>query len=340
MIGQIDIGIHPPFTYLNHVTFHLTHLDKNGEAYRPSRAYQGDVHGSQVASIICGPYYEESPVQVSEIKAIAIPRRGKTMLCLLRALDEMIHADIRILCMPIGVNFPTPAFRPFINRLTQQGKLVVVPSGNKGRGTVLSPGSYPTVLTVGALKMSGEIARYSGRTVAGMDFGPKPDIYVRGEFPDPASPGSSKMIQGTSMACAYAVGKAACILEKNPEISLGEIKEQLGVKQHIEQLSSHFLEKVYIDARLRNKIQSSSAEGLVEGIILSGYVAGGEVHPYPIGTMLTEITAQTSCSPVALRPFSVADVVHLRAPGPFFEALLEHEALYCAQAVDVSMFDM
>lgn len=338
MLGQIDIGIHPQLAYLSDVKIQLSHLDRDGNRHFPAKVYRGDLHGSQVASIICGPFYDDALPSLKHIEAICIPRLGKTVLCLLRALDMMLASPIRVLCFPIGINLPTPVFLPFMKALKEKGALVVVPAGNKGKGTVLTPGSYPDLLTVGALSKSGNIAGYSGRNLHGHAACRKPEIFARGEFPDPARPDSGKMIRGTSMACAYVAGKAARLWEMFPEATLDEIKSKLGAHELSE--ASDFWGKRYIDSRLKSALRSSDAEHIMEGIVLSGRPAEGGITPFPISELLAAAQKMSGCAPLEVNYFGVQDVVHLRAPGAFFEALFEHEELYCAQAVDVSMFDM
>jgi len=338
MIGQIDIGIHPDLDYLSGLTIGLTTLDAEGQLYSANQAYKGDLHGSQVASIICGPFYGDDLPRITEIEAIGIPRLGKTMLCLLRALDAMSATGIRVLCLPVGLNLPTPVFRPFLKALTEQGVLVVAPSGNKGVGTVLAPGSYPEVLTVGALDMAGNVAGYSGRMPEGQEAGRKPDIFARGEFPDPAAPDSGKTIRGTSMACAWVAGRAARIRQKFPEATLEEIRARLGAGPPTPVPQS--LQKRYVDSRLKAALRLPDANDRVEGIIMSGYPGENGLEPFEMGQLLREVEAIAGCSPLEVHVFGVEDVVHLCASSRFFGVLLQHEGLFCAQAVDLNLFDL
>lgn len=340
MLGLIDIGIHPELPYLSGYPIHLTMLNAEGQFYSAPLAYKGGLHGSQVASILCGSYYEATLPQITAIEAISIPRRGKTILCLLRALDAMLNADIRVLCLPVGINLSTPVFLPFIKALTARGVLVVVPSGNKGKGTVLAPGSYPEVLTVGALDMDGNIARYSGRRLDGPKASRKPEIFVRGEFPDPAKPDSGKTIRGTSMACAFVAGKAARIWQLLPNASLSEIRAKLNAGPPTVAPELHFSEKCYTDSRLKAALRSLETRDRQEGIIISGKREATGTEPLPMAQLLKDVEARSGCAPLAVNYFSVDNVVHLCASSRFFDSLLQHQGLLCAQAVDVSMLDM
>ncbi|MCB9317606.1 MAG: S8/S53 family peptidase [Lewinellaceae bacterium] len=330
MIGLIDIGIHPGLPYLSGYSIRLSTLDAAGRWQAENQAHKSDLHGSRVASILCGPFYENAFPSTTAIEAIAIPRRGKTILCLLRALDAMLRANIRVLCLPWGINLPTPVFQPFIKALTERGVLVVAPSGNKGLGTVLTPGTYPEVLTVGALDANGNIARYSGR----YETGGKPELYARGTFPAPADPDSGKTIRGTSMACAWVAGKAARICQTDPKATSTQIKAQLGAEALV--TVPPFLEKPYIDSRLQATLRPLEADDRREGIVISGMPA----EPFQMDQLLKAVEAASGCAPQEVNYFSVENVAHVCASSRFFGALLQHQGLYCAQAVDVSMLDM
>lgn len=330
MIGLIDIGIHPGLPYLSGNNIRLNTLDTDGRWQSENPAHKSERHGSQAASILCGPFYESALPKTTVIEAIAIPRRGKTILCLLRALDAMLRTDIRVLCLPWGINLPTPVFRPFMQALAERGVLVVAPSGNKGNGTVLTPGTYPEVLTVGALDASGTIARYSGRSEADG----KPELYARGTFPDPAAPDSGKTIRGTSMACAWVAGKAALLWQMAPGATPMQIRVQLGAGAPVP--ASAFLEKRYIDSRLRASLRPPEADDRREGIVISGTQA----EPFPIDQLLQAVETVSRCTPQEVNYFSVENVAHVCASSRFFSALLQHPGLCCAQAVDVSMLDL
>ncbi len=340
VIGQIDTGIHPDLPYLSDYTIHLTTLDKNGNLCSTTKAHKGDFHGSHVASIICGSFYNDNLPSVNEIHGISIPRLGKTILCLLRALDIILTSNIRVLCLPIGINLPTPIFRSFIKALKAKGMLVVAPSGNKGKGTVLTPGSYPEVLTVGALTQEGNVASYSGRSLGEMETGRKPDIFVRGEFPDPTDPGSGKTIYGTSMSCAFIAGKAARIWNMFPEATLKEVMTKLEIDSTVQPIIPRFLRERYIDARLKTALNQIGPDEKAEGIIISGKVNKTNIEIFSINKLLAEVEEMAGCSPIEVNYFKIDNVVYLQATSSFFKTLLQHRGLYCAQAVDVSMFDM
>jgi cell division ATPase FtsA len=86
-----------------------------------------------------------------------------------------------------------------------------------------------------------------------------------------------------------------------------------------------------------NQIDSNEK---VEGIIISGKVNKTNIATFSIKKLLAEVEEMAGCSPIAVNYFKIDEVVHLQATSSFFKTLLQHPGLYCAQAVDVSMFDM
>ncbi len=337
ILGQIDIGIQPDLDYLSGVHIHLTRLDREGYPHTPGKTYKGDVHGSQVAAVMCGPYYDDDLLPFRAIEAIDIPRMGKTILCLLRALDAMLASDIRVLCLPIGINLPTPVFRPFTKALAERGVLVVVPAGNKEVGTVLTPGTYPEVLTVGALYDDGQVAGSSGRK---QEDTRKPEIFAQGAFPDPAASDPEKVIRGTSMACAYIAGRAARILEKDPGLTLPELRVELGAGAMMKRPYQFSSDQPYIDRRLKTLLNSCPEDQEVEGIIVAGPQEGTGAGNLSADRLLKETEEQAGCAPGEVGTFRRKEVIHLVAARRFYDVLLDHPGLHCAQAVDVSVFDL
>jgi type VII secretion-associated serine protease mycosin len=93
-------------------------------------------------------------------------------------------------------------------------------SGDKGN-EVEFPGSYPEVLTVGAVGRDNKVAKFS-------NHGPQVDLVAPGvDIPAPAPDGKYVTGTGTSGAAAIVAGAAALIRAKYPDLSAAEVVQRL-----------------------------------------------------------------------------------------------------------------
>ncbi len=126
-----------------------------------------------------------------------------------------------------------------VDRLSaEKGILFVIAAGNEGpaAGTVGSPGSAASALTVGAVDRADGLAGFSsvGRTA---DGSLKPDLTApgvdivaakaaKGQLGDPAADGYVSM-SGTSMATPHVAGAAAILAQEHPDWTGQRIKQTL-----------------------------------------------------------------------------------------------------------------
>lgn len=122
------------------------------------------------------------------------------------------------------------------------GLTLVVAAGNDGPDpeTVTCPGDVPGVITVGATRISDEIAGFSGRgPVSWIDIGPYYDYPVLTK-PDVCAPGVDIVScsweddegylwgwNGTSMATPHTAGTVSLLLDANPALSPIQLKAAL-----------------------------------------------------------------------------------------------------------------
>src|ERR1700733_9262206 len=146
----------------------------------------------------------------------------------------------------------------------KSGIVVVVAAGNAGRNgyaTILSPGSAPHAITVGAMKTEAtmstsddRIASYSSRGPTNIDMIAKPDVVAPGnlvdsllapgstlvkEYPGNILPASSYTtarvsgaplyftLSGTSMATPVVSGAVALMIQKDPSLTPDTVKARL-----------------------------------------------------------------------------------------------------------------
>jgi serine protease AprX len=182
---------------------------------------------------------------------------GATSLTtVLRGLEAVAkRRDVRVLNLSMSSESPLPwqldPLTRALDALWARGVVVVVPAGNDGPDarTVTTPGSDPTLLTVGGLDESGTADRADDAVAAWSSRGPAPMHLAK---PDLAAPGahlvslrapgsvidtaaSSARVDesyfkgsGTSMATAVASGAAAQLLAARPALSPDDVKTLLG----------------------------------------------------------------------------------------------------------------
>ena len=119
----------------------------------------------------------------------------------------------------------------------ERGVLFVVAAGNSGGdGTIASPGSSDSALTVGAVTKSDDLATFSSRGPRVGDFALKPDItgpgvsIVAANGKDSAfgTPGEAHVaMSGTSMATPHVAGAAAILAQKHPTWTPAQLKAAL-----------------------------------------------------------------------------------------------------------------
>lgn len=208
----------------------------NGDAwkvYREKRSSDLHGHGTHVAGLICGERVGISPkAKLVNVLALSQPQGTGNLSDFLLALDWVAsRSDIQIVNISAGIPAFIDELEVVIKSLLSVGVFPICAVGNEGRDYTSSPGNCRGTLSVGASTRdelvwgnsgSGQIV-ISDRQVCNVPslVAPGKDVYssVMG--------GYYEAWNGTSMATPIVSGVAALILEADPFISVGELREKL-----------------------------------------------------------------------------------------------------------------
>ena len=260
-VAVIDTGVSP----MNDFNGRLVHgPDLSGEGtyvdtYGHGTVMAGVIGGSGADSALnAGGAYTGVAPKSHIVSVKAAGRNGAAdVTTVLQAMHWVAsykaQFNIRVLNLSWGTpSKQDPAYDPLnyaVQRLWQQGIVVVVAAGNSGpqEGTITKPGDDPVILSVGAYDdkqtpdpADDNVASWSSRgTVGGVA---RPDIvapgrlivasrsygsYVEQSNPKALFPPSYIRGSGTSQAAAVVSGLAALMIAARPELTPDQVKTML-----------------------------------------------------------------------------------------------------------------
>lgn len=204
---------------------------ETAERINGSEPFDPNGHGTHVTGTVAGGDASGTAIGVAPgvktIHAKVTDSEGRgSISTALAAMEWALENDADIITMSLGG--PTAdIWIPAVESAVDEGAIVVAASGNGGPGTSFSPGDLYSVVGVGAVDNSGEVAEFSsGETVqtesrwgsSSPDHWPEtyivPDVSAPGVSVFSAAPGTSDEYtssSGTSMAAPHVAGTAGLI---------------------------------------------------------------------------------------------------------------------------------
>lgn len=135
----------------------------------------------------------------------------------IRVWDE--QRVIALMCG--GYRYESPFLQMALNRLQEQGVVLIAGAGDQGGDQRMYPAAAENVLAVGAVDEAGKRTSFS-------NYGPWVPLAAPGKEIYSSIPGGGYgMASGTSQAAAYAAGTAALIWSRYPNLLAQEIQEGL-----------------------------------------------------------------------------------------------------------------
>ncbi|MBC6479427.1 MAG: S8 family serine peptidase [Hormoscilla sp. GM7CHS1pb] len=189
-----------------------------------------DGHGTHVAGLICGSPTGVAPEAKVKSAAMLPNSHGSDANFILAIEWAAMQPDLPIVNISAGIRGYRPLMEKAIEKLLLVGVLPICAVGNEGRDKTRSPGNIRGVVSVGATNRRNRVAGFSSSGTLSVDN-------HQYNVPHLVAPGAavySSVIQGgyeswdgTSMATPIVAGVAALILEKYPDISVMDLREEL-----------------------------------------------------------------------------------------------------------------
>ena len=208
-------------------------------------------HATHVAGIAAGDHGTTAGrTQISGVapnawlgnyKALTIPTPGFGLDGNSAELAAAVEAAVRDGMNVINLSLGEPEVEPSRDLLVRAlegaaaaGVVPVVAAGNDfndlGFGSVSSPGSAPSAITVAAADSRNVVAGFSSGGPTPVSLQMKPDVTAPGVSilsSLPASQGTFGLLSGTSMATPHVAGAAALLKERHPTWTVAQIKSAL-----------------------------------------------------------------------------------------------------------------
>jgi subtilisin family serine protease len=212
--------------------------------YEDDQPNDGNGHGTHCSGTILGGTSDGRQIGVAPGAKLIMgkifgDKGATTVAAIMEAMQWMADPDgnpdtvdfPRVVSNSWGARF-NDGWQEITDTWVSLGIIPVFAAGNSGqrRKAINAPGGYPEVIAVGATDARDEIASFSSRgpvDYLGQTY-PKPDVTAPGVDIFSAKPGqANQLMSGTSMATPHVAGVVALMLQAEPDLSLGRVKEIL-----------------------------------------------------------------------------------------------------------------
>ena len=142
-IGHLDTGFGPGDSDIDSVLypFPIRKPVIKGHLAHQKREPGLKTHGALTSAVMLRSFWNNTVGYKSvKVTSVSIEEDRNLLFNIIQGLDTLLNQDIKVLCMSIGITQQSSLFTRTIQALTKRNTLLVFPSGNKGEGTVLSPG--------------------------------------------------------------------------------------------------------------------------------------------------------------------------------------------------------
>ncbi len=190
----------------------------------------GNGHGTHVAGTIAAVGGDDQgvvgvmrngQVKLHIVKIFADDGEWTWTSDLIRAVENCAEAGATVVNMSLGGETYSQAGNDAMERIYNQGVLLVAAAGNSGTADNFYPASYPSVMSVAAVDSSNEKAIFS-------QFNDQVDIAGPGVAVWSTVPGGMyAKVSGTSMASPHVAGVAALVWSHFPTATAQQIRQVL-----------------------------------------------------------------------------------------------------------------
>lgn len=230
-VAVLDTGIDADHPEIGHAVKGAYRFDTQGWIAHPMTPSQDtDGHGTHVAGLIAGKKVGVAPA-AQLLSGVMIPQGRGNLSDFVLALEWCAaQPEVQIVNMSAGIRGYLDGMQTLIADLMAVGILPVVATGNEGRNKTRSPGNYTEVISVGATDKAKHVSSFSSGAIMVADSHQYhvPDLVAPGEgVYSSVMGGGYEAWDGTSMATPIVSGVAALILERHPDITVGQLQEEL-----------------------------------------------------------------------------------------------------------------
>lgn len=232
LIGHLDTGVDGKHPSLAGAVRAFAEFDFAGDIVPGAKPRDSDAHGTHTAGTIAGRPGVRGSFGVAPEASLAsalVIEGGQVIDRILAGMEWVVTQGCRILSMSLGLQGFTPAFEVVIDALRAAGVLPVIAVGNEGPASSRSPGNYPSVVSVGAIADTDEVADFSGsQRFKRADDPLVPDLVAPGVSIISCVPGGAfAEMDGTSMATPHVAGLAALLLQAKPAATAAELEKAI-----------------------------------------------------------------------------------------------------------------